>query len=443
MTRARLITTTLAAVLALPAVAAGPGYFQIPGTETNAKIYGFAALNMTWDGKGATGPLGGLGSASASNPDDKYAKNQIDLTGVTSRLGVTTTTPTSWGDVIFKIEGDFAGNATSTGTAVNPGTDAKGDFRLRHAFGQIGNLIAGQTDTLFLDASGDTVRDLYLDWQGMCGGYEGISSRVPQVRYTFAFSKQASLALAVEASKTNAVNVPGNTSGYPSPYSSSRSFPSLVAAFKYGDAWGHVRAAVGYQKYDSFTPQGGSAEVWYWKGTGATPPVWTKATPAVLPANAELTKTSLSWNVSSAVYFGKDSVSALIGKGDANYGPNLQDGVVVSASNPGNLDLIQGTSWGLGYNRMWNPTYSSNLFVLGVNYSRDKDSGMLAAKFARYLQYGVNTLVNLSNTTRFGVEYIYGKAVTFDANQITNKDGSKTDQITESKLRLQWRYMFN
>jgi hypothetical protein len=436
MTRDRLITTTLAALLALPAVAAAPGYFQIPGTETTAKIYGFARLDLAWDGKAATGPLGGLVTARSkvTTTDDKLPSNQIDLTASSSRLGFTTTTPSPYGDVIFKVEGDFSNSAPTS------------LFRLRHAYGQMGSIIAGQTDTVFLDPSGDTVRDMYIDWQGMAGGYANISSRPVQVRYTVTLNKQASLAFSVEQNKTSAPDASLNTG-----YSVSKSFPSLVGAFKFGDAWGHVRAAIAYQKYDAWRAEGGTAAVYGWKADPKNPsaaPVWTIITPAVPNTNNELTKTTLSWNLAGTVYVGKDFASLLYGVGDSNYGPNLANGptlgdapVLNAAGNE--LKVIHGTSWGIGYTHLWTPTVNSSLFVLGANYSKDTDTGMTGAKFHQWLQYGVNTLVNLTTTTRFGAEYIYGKATTFDDNTLTNADGTKTNKITESKLRLQLRYLFN
>jgi hypothetical protein len=321
------------------------------------------------------------------------------MTAVTSRLGFTTTTPSAWGNVIFKVEGDFAGSTTSS-------PDNKGNFRLRHGFGQIGGLIAGQTFTLFTDFSG--VGDMSLDWQGMMGCYAMIDSRPAQVRYTFDLGPMANLAFSMEQARTAGTQV-GATNAKPFP-------AGLVGAFNFKGAWGYVRPAVAYQKYDS----------------------WTKATPLV--GAKDVTKTSFSWNVATKINLGPDALAAHFGVGDGNYGPSLMDGVVLVGTD---YQLVSGKLYAIGYSHVWTPTITSSVFFAGVQYSRDTTKLMTGNKFKTYQQAGLNTTVALSNITRFGVEYVYGKAKTFDANMITNADGTLTDTIKESKFRFQLRFMLS
>jgi hypothetical protein len=154
-----------------------------------------------------------------------------------------------------------------------------------------------------------------------------------------------------------------------------------------------------------------------------------------------VTKTSFSWNIASTIKFGMDNLAASYGKGDGEYGPGLnsQDGVVFT-TNKNSLNLVQGSSWSLGYTHFWTPATNSSLFVSGVKYSQDDTNGINTTKFEKYLQYGLNTVVTMSKTFKVGAEYIYGEAETFADNAITNLDGSKTNKITESKFRIQLKY---
>ncbi|PAS92044.1 MAG: hypothetical protein CGU29_13225 [Candidatus Dactylopiibacterium carminicum] len=81
-----------------------------------------------------------------------------------SRIGFETTSATELGALNAKVEGDFYTN---------------NGFRIRHAYGQIGGLLVGQTWSTFmdLDSSPDTV-----DFNGPTGN---TSLRQPQIRYTY------------------------------------------------------------------------------------------------------------------------------------------------------------------------------------------------------------------------------------------------------------------
>lgn len=128
-------------VVAAAAVEAGdrPKTWKLPGTNTSMRIGGYVKLDIIWDfaGRGfqfhfpAFTPANGSAAQGASNGGDfRFLARQ-------SRLFVITTTPTDWGTLMTRFEGDFYG---SGGSAFNPGL-----FRLRHALGCLGPVCAGQT----------------------------------------------------------------------------------------------------------------------------------------------------------------------------------------------------------------------------------------------------------------------------------------------------------
>jgi len=417
----RIITAAMAAtILAAPAMADAPGYFKIPGTDTTMKIYGNVTLDTAFDTKGnaaVVGPDQGLGTAKAES-DDLYPKNQWAMSVNTlTRFGFQTTTPSgSLGDITTKLEGDFYG----------------GKFRIRHAYGTIGNWTIGQTWSTYIDGDGSPD---YLDFDGLLADWYG-SGRLPQVRYTFNLSKQASMMFALEQDKTGATY---NDKGFGK---------SLVGAFSYAADWGHVYGALAYQKYAYETNV----------DTGILNPI----TNTDYFTKASGSKNTLSATLSGSLNIGKDSIVAHIAKGNGYYGAGLQDGVVdtsaialaqyaevsggatppaILALAPVNLDVIQAFQWDLGYEHVWNDTVKSNVFVSKVTYSSDDTLGMRGNAFRSYLQYGVNTMVALGKA-QFGAEYIWGKAKTFADNTITNPDTTQTNYVTESKLRLQMKFNF-
>jgi hypothetical protein len=172
---------------AAPAKPAQKGYFVIPGTETTMKIGGYAKLDAVYsDVSAADNNVADQLFLPFRIPldSDKADDNQVVLHARQSRFNVGTTTDTAYGKLNTFFEGDFYGdpaNATSCNT----------DFRLRHAYGELGKLLAGQTWTTFenMDSLADTV-----DFGGPAAH---IFMRQGQIRWTEPFA-WGSLQFAVE-----------------------------------------------------------------------------------------------------------------------------------------------------------------------------------------------------------------------------------------------------
>jgi hypothetical protein len=406
----RLVTTGLAAmVLAAPAVAE-PGYFQVPGTETSVRLSATMILDATYDFVNASGPLGGLGTGYWYNgsltPDVAAPKKQWDMTAARSRFGFDSKTPSDLGLVKVRFEGDFAPSPVDNNAATNSSI-GHNYFNIRHAYGEIGGLLAGQTWSTFVDVA---ARPEALDWDGLIADYYA-GSRLPQIRYTFTLDPQSTLAVALERSEVPIFGTSG--------YSEAKAFPgSVVGAYNYQGAWGHVMAAVAFQKY---------SETLYADPTGANP---------------SLSKTTLSWSLSGNARVGQDNLVAHVGVGNGFYGPWMEDGVFErdNGTTPTSLYVIQALQYEAGYTHVWSSRFRSNAFLSEAVYSENASEGMDGAAFKRFAQYGVNTIAKLAKNVQLGVEYLYGRAYTFDSDATLLTAFPGQNKVSESKLRFQLKF---
>jgi hypothetical protein len=182
-----------------------PNSFRLPNSETSLRIYGFAELNMVKEFKGDNSdqdystflpyvPLNG--SPEANKTGRTY------LTGRTSRIGFEAATPSSYGPIGVKLEGDFnndprTGNAAVSGSIGNIFTQQSTNsynFRLRHAYGQFGGLLIGQTWSTFMDV--DNAPET-VDFNGPIGS---TFIRQPMVRYAYVTKDSGTFTGALENS---------------------------------------------------------------------------------------------------------------------------------------------------------------------------------------------------------------------------------------------------
>ncbi len=160
-----------------------PGSIRIPGTNAAFRIGGFvkASLVTTFD------PLGTddrfiVGSIPPSGQEGAGEARRFNLTARQSRANFDLRQQLSTGTLRAFIEADFAGE-------LDGGSDV---FRLRHAYGQYGAFIAGET----WSAGVDTVAvPEEVDFEGLSAR---LQVRQPSVRYTRALNERFRLSLALE-----------------------------------------------------------------------------------------------------------------------------------------------------------------------------------------------------------------------------------------------------
>jgi hypothetical protein len=153
------------------------GSFKLPGSNTSVTLGGYVKLDAVLSnpsaGVDAKGDLSldpttiAVGPNGASNE-----RNQVKFGARESRLFVKTNTPTSLGHLNSHVEFDFYGADGNESVSNSHG------FRLRHAYATLGNFLAGQTWTNFMNPAAlpETV-----DFGGAVGQ---IFDRQAQVRWT-------------------------------------------------------------------------------------------------------------------------------------------------------------------------------------------------------------------------------------------------------------------
>lgn len=219
-----------------------PGSFRLPGSDSSLRIYGFAELNAVHEMKGDNS-ANDYSTFAPYAPYAPYAPingsttrtGQTYLHARTSRVGIEASTPTAHGPLAVKVEGDF-NNDPRTGTSAVYGTlgniytqqaTNSYNFRLRHAYGQFGGLLVGQTWSTFMDVdnSPETV-----DFNGPVGS---TSLRQPQLRYSYATQGMGTFTVAAE----NSVSYVLDSTGVAAPAGFSR-VPDFVARWDKSFDWG-------------------------------------------------------------------------------------------------------------------------------------------------------------------------------------------------------------
>ncbi|MBS1246387.1 MAG: hypothetical protein H6R47_586 [Proteobacteria bacterium] len=154
-----------------------------------------------------------------------------------SRLGFNGFIPTQLGELKTKFEFDMFGTGPDAG---------KTTIRLRHAYGELGEFLAGQTNSLFMD--GDVFPNT-IDYWGPTGM---IFFRNIQMRWTFMKQggTKAAVALegpgtAVDAGQTAVIDPSLNVTSW-------NKYPDLTGQYRMDTSWGHFQVAgilryLGYQ----------------------------------------------------------------------------------------------------------------------------------------------------------------------------------------------------
>jgi DcaP outer membrane protein len=185
------------------------GSFKLPGSNTSVTLGGYVKLDAVFSSPSAGVDTKGdlfldpttiaVGPGAGNNE-----RNQVKFGARETRLFVKTNTPTTFGDLNTHVEFDFYGADGNESVSNSHG------FRLRHAYGTLGNFLAGQTWTNFMNPASlpDT-----LDFGGPVGQ---IFDRQAQVRWTQSFGGPASAtsgqwSVALENPET-VVQIPGGGS---------------------------------------------------------------------------------------------------------------------------------------------------------------------------------------------------------------------------------------
>ncbi len=341
-----------------------PNSFKLPGTDTSVKIGGFVKMDGIYDANHAYG--GQFGNFATIPLDNSAQANQdaeFNAHARNSRVNFTTLTPTEIGDLKTFVEVDFFG--TDRG---NPNTTNGSDLQLRHAYGQVGRVLAGQTWSNFMDL------DAYpesLDYVGPVG----LSFvRQAQVRYTDKIDDNWSYAMALEAPQTSFTPTAGTKADL-------SEVPDFTARAVYKDDFGHLAFRGLARVLDANdTAIGNDDEAFGW-GLGFSGKLKT---------------------------FGKDtfSFSGVYGDGLGHY--LLESAVTGNGSTYVNGDLDTQTVYGgyVDYMHAWTDAWRSNLIFGYSGMDNDVNRTGLAIN-KEVMSSHINLLWNPVPQYKAGIEYIH------------------------------------
>ena len=150
--------------------------------------------------------------------EEQHGETSFFMQADQSRIGFDVSQYTPVGDTFIRVEMDFLGPS--------------GGARLRHAYGGLGPILAGQTWSTFSDV-GSLPLTVDLD-----GPSSAVAERTGQLRYTFGGGDGTSFAVGVE-SPTVEISRPDSLKARPA----FQTFPDIAAWTRHRDDWGHIQVS--------------------------------------------------------------------------------------------------------------------------------------------------------------------------------------------------------
>jgi hypothetical protein len=217
-----------------------PGSFTLPGSNTSIKLGGYVKFDAVYSditqGVDAVANQQTVDNAIPVGPDGTPAdhkRGQLTLHARQTRLNLATSTPTSYGNMTTFIEGDFFG-ADGNETVTN-----SNGFRIRHAYGTLGNFLAGQYWTNLFD------ENAYAETVEFGGPVGEIFIRQAQVRWTQPFAAGEWSASMENPESLFAVSGAPLTAGSATPLRSDRDrHPDIIGRVKWKNQLGTFNAAL-------------------------------------------------------------------------------------------------------------------------------------------------------------------------------------------------------
>ena len=155
-----------------------PGSWKVPGSDTSLSFGGYVKGDTIYDTRNNLGPAFAVGKIELDGAKSDSKDGSFTFHARQSRLRFNSHTATTWGPLTTRIETDFFGGGNV--------------LRLRHAYGEVGGVLAGQTWSILMEE--DTFAST-VDSEGPVGM---IISRKPQFRYTQYLGKNLTGQIAVE-----------------------------------------------------------------------------------------------------------------------------------------------------------------------------------------------------------------------------------------------------
>lgn len=397
---------------AIAAAAVGLGFSGAAQAQDGPsfEVYGFAQLDYVQDFKRVHPDWDAtLRPSKIPTVDGIYGDDgQAILSARQSRLGVQARQPVGGDDLYVKFEFDLYGVGDDAGQTT---------FRLRHAYGEWGPILAGQTNTVFMD--GDTFPNT-IDYWGPNGM---VFVRTPQIRYTYKTGgHQIAVALELPSNDIDPGNIRLIDSDIAAGLQGDEELPDLTAHWRYGGDWGHVQVA-GILRRVGFETAG---------------------TPNNEPSDS---KTGWGVNLSSNIkLLEKDVIhlSAVYGEGIATYMNDGGTDLAPEADRLGAPPPTPGAPPPIGlrgdvvplfgmmayYDHYWNDQWSSSIGYSRVQVDNTNFQEPTAFQTAQYAS--ANLLYTPSPRIMMGGEFLWGTR--------EDKDGEEGEDY---RLQISFKYAFS
>lgn len=321
--------------------------------EWTLKLGGYVKVDLIHD-------FDAIGSTDSFDPrtipTDGSEGTNTRMQARSSRLNLDVRLPTARDELRLFVEGDFFGSGNA--------------FRLRHAYGELGCVLAGQTWTNFMDAGALAET---LDFESPIG-FPLI--RQAQVRYTRELASGDSYAFAIEDPASVIVEpstVPGHTEEV---------LPDVTARYVWNHARGHVQASV-FGGMASFRPDTGSND-------------------SVLLWGVNLSTKLATCGDDSAI------LQLTYGDGVGRY----RGGITAAPDANGDLEAVTTAAVLASYEHHWSAAYRSTVVYSWAHGDLPSGTPLTASETLQY--YAANLIWQFDERAWTGIEYLYGTNATFD-----------------------------
>jgi len=397
-----------AAAVTVTALAGSTARAAEPGSSF--EIYGFAMLDWIQDTKRVDPNWqDAFRPSKIATPEGQFGSNgQSSLSVKQSRLGFKGTMPTgdSTPPINFKFEIDMFGVGVDAGQTT---------IRLRHAYGEWGQILAGQTNSVFMDID---IFPNVIDYWGPTGM---VFFRNKQIRWTPLKTSTDEVAIAIEG-PTNDVD-PGNIREVDGLESATvradQTVPDLTAHWRRDGDWGHFQLAgilrrVGFEYEVTGIPGApftkGSQTGWGINATGAL-------------------KTIDKDKLLVGVVYGH-GIASYMNDGGTDIAPT-NDLTVSPVGNVASIgsEALPLTGVSAYYDHYWNTMWSTSI---GYSFTQVNNTNFQAANAYHKGDYAsVNLLCYPVQKLTVGVEALWGRR--------TNNDGTTGDDV---RFQLSLNYAF-
>ncbi len=323
------------------------GTFEIPDSEVTVKLGGFIDLAFIHD-------FDAIGNEDVFDPrtipTDGSDGENTNLHAKWSRIALDIGRPTRRGRARIYLEGDFFGSGTS--------------LRLRHGYGEVGPLLAGQTWSTFMDEDAlpptldlDEPRGIVLQRHGM-------------IRWTVLKNQSFLVALALEEPNASIEPAAGASGESEDP------LPDFAIRTRRVSERGHLQLS-GFVGKARFREDGGAEE---------DETLWGLSLSGLLAAGSS------------------DKIRFQLSHGDGL--ARQRGGTAVATGADGRLEAIPGTAAVLSLQHFWSERLSSHL-VYSLN-EQDNTVGQAPDSIKRLDYAALNLVWEMAEGVHIGGEWLYG-----------------------------------